>query len=116
MSIFDSVLLTYVYIFRTRASVLEIGISCCLLHLFSLADLIFKYLVVAVCRWSVLESASLQQHTEEFYSPKQRHHCSPRENWIRLERKAAKVLILLLESRISRPKSDSHASGIIWKT
>lgn len=41
--------------------------------------------------WSVLESASLQQHTEEFYSPKQRHHCSPRENWIRLERKAAKV-------------------------
>ncbi|KAG0616912.1 hypothetical protein M758_5G150900 [Ceratodon purpureus] len=40
--------------------------------------------------WNVLESATLQQNTEEFYSRKQRSF-SPRERWIRLEKKAAKV-------------------------
>lgn len=45
-------------------------------------------------RWNLAESAVLQQNTEEFYSPKGKSS-SPRERWIRLERKAAKVFQLL---------------------
>lgn len=47
-------------------------------------------------RKSRLETDILEQDAEELYtvSPKDRRHYSPRENWIRLERKAAKVLIL----------------------
>jgi len=60
-------------------------------------------------RKSRLETTSLQQDADELYtSPKERRHYSPRENWIRLERKAAKVFIL--EFAVSVPRAGSVSS------
>lgn len=51
------------------------------------------------CRWNLADAAALQLNTQDFYHQHDKNY-SPKERWIRLKKKAAKVFQVVVSVKI----------------